>query len=896
MAAIFTSTGVSHRLITLRSVVQAFQFQGDRPFAVVFEKDTVARHSFRELYDLVERLARGLARTGVGPGDHVALLAGNRPEWITACFATVHAGAVIVPVDLQTSTSVLRHMLQDSAARHVFTTSDHAPRLEQLGLNLRLILLDAAEDDPRSWRRLLAEREGPLPDIQPDDCATLFYTSGTTGPPKGVPLSHRNIAFQIETILASGLVTERDRILAPLPLHHVYPFVVGMLTPLAGGMPLIVPYSVTGPQMVRALREGSATLVIGVPRLYSALYKGIQTKAQSAGWVGEHIFGALLGLSVSLRRAFGMRAGRFLLKPIHRQFGEDLRVLASGGAALDPALAWKLEAIGWQIAIGYGLTETAPLLTLNVPWQLRIGSAGRPIPGVELRIQEGEVQARGPNVFKGYRNLPEETREAFTEDGWFRTGDLGHFDKDGYLYLTGRVSTVIVTEAGKNIQPDEVEEAYGQSSVIAEVGVLQREGRLAALIVADRAEVMRRAWSEEDAWRAIHEAVAGRSPSLPSYQRISEYAVTREPLPRTRLGKIRRHLLAERYDLARAGKESGPQGPIAEEEMSGDDQVLLQNQAARQVWNLLASRYRDSRLTPDTSPQLDLGIDSMEWLTLSVEIGQRTGLELTEEAIARIDTVRDLMREVTEASEGEGINPALALERPEEVLTEEQKRWLEPLGPGMHAVGRTLHAVNWLLFRSAFRTRVRGLSNLPPDGHFVMVPNHVSYLDPFAISSVMGYRRLRETYWAGWTEAAFGNPVVRFFSRISRVVPIDLRRSAASSLAIGAALLRRGKTLVWFPEGQRSMDGRLQPFRPGIGMLLERYPVPVIPVHIEGAYAALPRGKAMPRPHAITITIGRPLFPRNLATEGAGDTAYLRIANALHDRVAEMADRHFLAA
>jgi long-chain acyl-CoA synthetase len=230
-------------------------------------------------------------------------------------------------------------------------------------------------------------------------------------------------------------------------------------------------------------------VLIGVPRLYRALAAGVRARAEGAGRLAAALFRAGAALSTWLRRRLGLRLGKLLLRPLHRQLGPRLRVLVSGGAALDPDLAWELEGLGWQIATGYGLTETAPMLTLDRPGKARIGSVGRPLPGVEIRIdpsagpdtprqpetgradprrQEGEILARGPGVFAGYRHLPEKTAEAFTDDGWFRTGDLGYLDGDGYLYVTGRVATRITTEGGKKFQPDDVEAAYQANPVLRE--------------------------------------------------------------------------------------------------------------------------------------------------------------------------------------------------------------------------------------------------------------------------------------------------------------------------------------------------------------------------------------------------------------------------------------------
>src|SRR6266536_4158797 len=468
---------------TLQSVVDSLGEHGDKTALLVFDKKDRHRWSFEKLADCARSFANGLAKDGFKRGDTVVLFAENRPEWIAAALGIIRAGAIAVPLDVQLGDKTLVHTLHDSDARAIITTKKRVERIDKLDLKEKpkLILLDAGEDDEQSWERFLENEETKLPTTSADDEAVLFYTSGTTGPPKGVPLRHGNIVSQLNNAAKVKLITGEDRVLLPLPLHHVYPFVIGMLAPLALGLPLILPFSLSGQQLLRALREGEATAIVGVPRLYSALYSGIEARVASSGWIARRLFNVFLAVSgfvlSALGRWLGFRAGKLLFRSLHKRFGENLRLLASGGAALDPELAAKLEALGWQVAIGYGLTETSPLLTVNLPGKAGRDSVGKPFPGVEIRIESGalekeerisghevgEVLARGPNVFSGYRNLPDKTNEVFTENGWFRTGDMGYFDADSNLHLLERLSTLIKTESGEKIQTEDVEAAYAES-------------------------------------------------------------------------------------------------------------------------------------------------------------------------------------------------------------------------------------------------------------------------------------------------------------------------------------------------------------------------------------------------------------------------------------------------
>jgi long-chain acyl-CoA synthetase len=350
--------------------------------------------------------------------------------------------------------------------------------------------------------------------------------------------------------------------------------------------------------------------------------------------------------------------------------------------------------------------------------------------------------------------------------------------------------------------------------------------------------------------------------------------------------------LEVRFDRAKMGEEgvSEAVGPISIEEVSADDRTLLENPAARRVWDLLADRYSDRRLTPDTSPQLDLAVDSLGWVDLTLEIAESTGVELSEEAIGGIYTVRDLLEEVADRAEAGGgsVPQALPLEQPEEVLSDEQRRWLGPLGPVESAVARGMFALDRALARRVFHLRVEGLEHLPVEGPFVIAPNHISFLDPFALAAALDYPRLRRTHWAGRVGAAFSNPLTRLISRLAQAFPIDSHRAVFSSLAFGAAVLKSQGNLIWFPEGHRSPTGELQTFKPGIGMLLDRYPVPVVPVYIDGTHEAMPPGRVWVRPQKVTVIFGKPLDPRELEQQGQGDVPQSRIVQALHEHVAEM--------
>ncbi|WP_198373648.1 non-ribosomal peptide synthetase, partial [Roseomonas rosulenta] len=531
--------------------------------------------------------------------------------------------------------------------RWVFASAAHAAELAAPE-GLRVVLVDRPEDDA-GWHALRAAAPGALPEAAPGDAALIVATSGTTGAPKLFTLTHANLTANLHGVLAQGLIGPADRMLVPLPLHHVYPFLVGLMTPIAAGAAIILPEAVTGPQLVQALKGGRATLMVGVPRLYVALLAGLQARIAARGRLAAMVFAGLLEVATALRKG-GLDVGRRLFGTLHAQMAPDLRLMVSGGAKLDAESTWMLEALGWRVASGYGLAETASLFTGNTPAAQRVGSEGRPIAaGTQVRIAApdalgiGEIELRGPNVFDGYRDNAEANAAAFTADGWFRTGDLGRLDTDGFLHVTGRSKEMIVLGGGKNVMPEEVEAAYAAHPAVKEIAVLERDGALVAVVLPDAA-VLRAAGAArpEDVLRV---ALTVAAQDLPSYQRLAGYVLAREPLPRTRLGKVQRFRLAGLYDDLLAGRAAAAPAPLSEA-----DAELVAMPGAAEVWEILKARYPGKPVAPDASPSLELGIDSLEWVSLAMEIEARTGLRLTEDEMAEMASVRDLLLRATDGA------------------------------------------------------------------------------------------------------------------------------------------------------------------------------------------------------------------------------------------------------
>jgi long-chain acyl-CoA synthetase len=406
---------------------------------------------------------------------------------------------------------------------------------------------------------------------------------------------------------------------------------------------------------------------------------------------------------------------------------------------------------------------------------------------------------------------------------------------------------------------------------VRESAVLQHDNRLVALLVP------RNPGEPPDPARLIGEV----SRTLPSYQQPTEAALSAEPLPRTRLGKLRRHLLPELFEQTRGGHMEAQAGPLPPEQMDSTTRELLEDEAARATWGLLSTRYRGRRITPETSLGGELGVDSMEWLDLGLEIERQAGVELDPGQLEAIETVGELLEAVAAARPGTADAEARARPR-----VAENARWLRPLPPAAALVAGTLYRLERRLMRRLFSLSVEGA---PPPGQCIFVPNHASYLDPFLLAATLEPARFPRVFWAGWTGVAFSNPLVRGLSRLAQAIPVD-EHSARAALALAGGVLERGHDLVWFPEGGRSADGRLRPFREGIGRLLQAHAVPVVPVAIDGAFEAWPPGRMLPRRRPVRVSFGTAVSVEKLEREGGGETPAQRITNALERQVRALLD------
>lgn len=832
----------------------ALEAAGGRTVAISVAGGQATALSGQDMAGLVRGAALALREAGIGTGDTVAIWAPNSVQWVAAGLACHLLGVILTPLDSMLSGAEAAEQMRESQVQAVWVTEAQAPAI---GTGTPAIFLDRIEP---------SATELPVPGYSADMPIALFRTSGTTGKPKMFHLTLGNIGWNVRTITQSGEVSSRDRVFQPLPMHHVFPWITATLTCLTLGATLVLPESPSGPHIAEAMKLARPTIVIGVPRLYEALLAGIRTRLKSAGGWALAGYEALLWLSRRLGRATGGRFGPVLLAPVRRLAAPDLRMLISGGAHLSVEVEEELEALGWDVRSGYGLAETSASVTVPLGGK-RLGSTGRAVQGCDIRIDQpnddgiGEILLKGPVVFSGYQNNPEANATAFTGDGYFRSGDLGRLDEDGFLYVTGRAKELIVLSGGDNLFPEDVEQRYLAHPEIAEIGVMERDGALVAVVVPDMAEIAKHDVLNPE--KAVKIALATTAKELPSTWRLTGFVLSHEPLPRTRLLKLRRFLLPGIYDELMAGHVAAPVAAP-----SPEDEAWLAAEPRARLWRLLAEQYPDRPLSLDGYISYDLGLDSFSWMNLSLAIEQATGVRLGAAEIGEIKTTRDLLALVSERF------GAKARARPDQaaLIAREADLWLRPRTPRERLLSALLFRANAAGMRVVFGLRIEGREHLEglAGRPFLICPNHSSNLDVFAVTAAVPPGLRRQLSWSGSRARAFTNRMRRSLARLVGVFPID---EAEPMVAIGLAVeaLKRGKGVVWFPEGWLSPDGRMLPFQEGVGHIIDRSGALVVPAVIEGTFEAWPRDRQFARPHPTRVVFGAPIPAETLA-EGLSDS------------------------
>jgi long-chain acyl-CoA synthetase len=525
---------------------------GDRPAMALVGEEPI---TYSDLGLKINALIALLEKLGIKQGDKVAILSTSIPNWGVSYYAITFMGAIVVPLLPDFHTSEIRNILDHSEAKAIFVSDGLRSKISDISTDniaLRIRIEDFIFIETKS-RAVAFDKEaspGLQYDVKEDDVAAIIYTSGTTGKSKGVMLTHRNISFIAKMSAHVHQINETDRFLSILPLSHTYENTIGMIFPMTKGSCIYYLGKVPTPSiLLPALQVIKPTIMLTVPLIIEKIFRS-RIKPRFTGNIALRI-----AIHIPfIRKKLNVVAGKKLMET----FGGKLRFFGIGGAKLNKTVEKFLIEAKFPYAIGYGLTETSPLLAGSNPTNSKLQSTGPQIKGIELKIHEpdeitgeGEIWARGPNVMKGYYKEPELTKDIITSDGWFKTGDLGKFDKDNYLYIKGRINNMIVRSGGENIFPEEIESVLNNFHFVMDSMVIDRKGRLVALVNFNTEEISLRHHhlKEENSNYLEHEIEKLKAELLVyvnhrvnKFSQIQEVLIQPEPFEKTATQKIKRYL------------------------------------------------------------------------------------------------------------------------------------------------------------------------------------------------------------------------------------------------------------------------------------------------------------------------------------------------------------------
>lgn len=833
-------------------------------------------YTYAETYTLSRAVAWRLWESGLREGDRVVLVSENQPEWCIAYLAAIQIGIAVVPLDAQTPAHEILAIAAFTTAKSILVSdavlkksgavlSEAETKLQNINSSCEIV-----GSEPSEKGTLTPEIPADFPNVEisPDTVASIIFTMGTTVDAKGAMLTHAGFLSNVQAVAKALPPTDTERILSALPLYHALSFSCSLLMALYSGTTATYVNALRPTTLLKTMREAKTTAFIGVPRLFQLLQSTIERQAAREDTPGETLAEKALSL-----------------------MGGEIRVLVSGGASLSDAVYDRFQKFGMTIYQGYGMTETAPVLTVNPYLKSKRGSVGPAVEGVELKIESpddngvGEIIAKGPSTMKAYYQNPTATAEAI-RDGWLYTGDLGYIDADGYLYLTGHCKDIIVPASGKNIYPVELEALYRNSPAISEicvVGVPYDDGSdtaIHALIVPTS--------SDETTKAAIQHHLRKRAKELPSYQQFHKFHFWDGALPKTEGGLIDRQRLS--HSLQTYIKDTEHLHEDTEAAAADAESVASRAGIPEEILSTLSrlARMPAHQIRLESRLDIDLGLDSLTRLDLLLVLETRLGETIPDALLANLETVGDVVKLIETFPSGAGRQMEIGVGNPAHGAELRQiPRWY----------ARTFRSVITGIYRNYFSLKCYGLEHIPQGKPYIIMPNHTSHLDTLTVITALGRRAYRlwvlaaRDYWfatrfQGW-----------FAQTCLNALPIEREGNFTEflqDLRMANEVMEENNGLLIFPEGTRSLDGSLQPFKPGILSLLIYSPnVPIIPAYIDGTYHALPKGRNLPKKHPVRIIFGEPFtFP----PEGSDDPGktpidpdkYQEFLELARNRVAEL--------
>lgn len=789
--------------------------------------------------------------------SRIAICQENRPEWVYAFLGGWQSNKTVIPIDFMSTSKEIEYIQNDSDFDLIFCSNKSLKIINDIKSSENFKKVCIINIDELQFNEKISCHNFPDSELQfyiksnqndIEDDAVVIYTSGTTGNPKGVVLSFKNLLFNLEAVSEGvKIFTPNDRVLAFLPFHHIFPLAGTLLAPFVLNAQIIINEDLTPEIIFKNIKTHKITIMIAVPRFYALIHKKIFEKINN---------------SIILKTIFrftklvnNLKFSQFVFKKIQHEFGGSMRFFVAGGAALDGKIGVDLKALGFDLLEGYGMSETAPIITFTRPQKYCMNSAGKAIPKIDLQIIDGEITVSGPNVMKGYLNKPIETAEVIREGKLF-TGDLGHLDSKGRLFITGRKKEIIVLQNGKNISPYEIEnKILTLSKYISEVGVFAKDDRLTILIYPNFDEIRKDNLSSLKNYFQM-EVVNVFNSTCKSYQKISNILITQTELPKTRLGKLKRHEL----HLINA---NSPKAANNQNEETGTDKTNKNpNDNCFKKIEQYFFLQKKIRISITDHLEFDLSLDSLDRVMLEEFVSKEFQIAFQENEFQRFYTINDLYQYLLMASNTTNTqtdtniqknNNADYFHRPEgKLLYFTLKFFMSSFVKLYFKIVIDKNNLKSILNEFKINVEQKGASA-------IFIANHQSFLDGVFATEILPHSIFKDCYFFA-KDKHLKRGGFSFLAKRSNIIPINLNHGLNEALEKLHHAVKQKKHLIIFPEGTRSPNGDLQNFQNTYLRIAKDFKLPIYPIIIDGAHKALQRNHFIPHyGEQITIKLLPPI-------------------------------------
>ncbi len=782
---------------------------------------------YNEMIDSIKYLSRKIFNN-INKDDKVIILAENRLEWIYSYFAIWDKEAVVIAIDALSTSDELQYFLNDSETRKIIVTNKTKKVLENIDLdlvvyNLDEIKIETLEDD----KELLHPLE--------NDLALMIYTSGTTGNPKGVMLSFNNLYNEIQSIKNLEVTMENEKVLAMLPFHHILPLMTTCLYCFIyeNSYSVILVPSLTSQDILRCIKDNNVTVISAVPRVYKLFYKSLSEKINS-NFIAKTMFNIC-------KKVNNTKFSRFVFSKVHKEFGGNLRVFISGGAKANVEMIEFFNTLGFLYSEGYGLSETAPVVAGSVLKHYKAGTIGKPVFNAQIKVVNKELWVKGPMVMLGYYNKPEKTREVITEDGWLKTGDLVETDDDGFITIIGRANSMIVLSNGKNIDPEKLEEKVMNeaNNLISEIGIFGKNDKLSAIIVPDFAYIRKEKIGNISTY--IRDIIQVYNSKVHNYEKILDYKIMEQELPKTRVGKIRRFMLPEVF----GGKV---------------EKKKIENEPDTKEYKVLKEYIKKLKdideISLSDSFEVELGLDSLDFVEFITYLENSYGIKIDESIFATHYNLKLLSEYIEKNSKGFN-NVEMKFD---EIIKNVEVKKVK--------IGYLQYIATpfvYLFSKLYFRLGIKGSEKIK-DKPTIFIANHESFADAPLLALAIPYEMRKKTYFLG-LEQYFSKGIMKHIANNGNVITINIEKNIKETIEKISNVLKQGKNIFIFPEGSRTKDGELQEFKKVFAIIAKELDIDIQCIGINGAYEAYSRFMLLPRPKKISVEVLESIKPTGKSYE-----------------------------